>query len=424
MTNPIRILFITHQFPESGGRRPEKLVKYLPRYGIQPVVLTSSRMDDVAREVLEEEFPPDLKIYRVRSLHRDPFRFLGRIFHSPELGNWLQRFFLFPDFYSYLVVSMTNLGRKLIRQEGIQAIFTTSPPESMQLVGWLLHRLTGLPWISDYRDLWTQKAITFRPVTLFHRKLAKALERRFFEESTAIIANTPRNKQLYLRQFSLPEKKITVVTNGYDPADLPETPAPGQNSRELVLGYLGYLDKEGFPAWELLQMLRQLREEGLALRLLVVGYISPHTWRKMKEMGFTAFVEYHPQMPNFRAVPFLFSRSDLLLVLLYETAYSSAIVPLKTYSYLLMRRPVLAIAPEEGELARILRTTRLGQTISLQHPQAIKDFLRKAYYEKQKQGHLAVTPDEAEWEKFNIISLSRRVADVIRQAVETKESSS
>ena len=48
---------------------------------------------------------------------------------------------------------------------------------------------------------------------------------------------------------------------------------------------------------------------------------------------------------------------DILLVLLYETAYSPAIVPHKLYHYLGLGKPILALGPESGEMFRILSET-------------------------------------------------------------------
>ncbi len=394
-------------------------MKYLPQYGIQPVVLTTSYLDEVASEVLHQEFAADLPIYRVHSLPVDPFRVLGKLLHLPALANWLQRFFLFPDFYAHLIPAMVWRGWQLIRQGKVKAIFSTSPPESMHLVGWLLHQLSGLPWISDYRDLWTTKQITFRPATAVHRKMAQRLEQKFLNEATAIIANTTRNSQIYQHQFGVEASRIHVITNGFDPADNPNPlPAGNVDSPTLVLGYLGYLDKDGFPVWETLHLLRELREEGIPLRLRVVGYISPAGLQRMEQLGYRDWVEYLPQMPNFRAVPLLQASADMMLVLLYETPYSTAIVPLKTYSYLVMRRRILAVAPEKGELANILQVTRLGRAISLQHPRAIQDEIRRAFREKQRTGRVSATPDEAKLAQYNILTLTRRVANVIRTAVQ------
>ena len=72
-----KILIITYYWPPSGGagvQRWVKFVKYLPEFGIEPIVLT---VDDkfatypVVDETLINEVPVDIKVYRTKS--SEPF---------------------------------------------------------------------------------------------------------------------------------------------------------------------------------------------------------------------------------------------------------------------------------------------------------------------------------------------------------------
>ncbi len=412
---PLRLLLVTHRFPESGGRRPEKLAKYFPQFNVYPVVLTSRQLDETARQVLEHEFPTDLPVFRTPCLQRDPFKILRKIGFPDKWGDWLNRFFLFPDIYASWVFGAVVAGLKLLRRRNIDVILTTSPPESVHLVGYLLHRLTGVPWVADFRDLWTPKEINFRPATLFHRWLALRLEKMIFNMSSRVIANTPTNAAIYTRDLGVPKEKISVITNGFDPLDNPINGQPPQTDpQKLSFGYLGYLDKDGFPCWEILEIFAKFREEGIPVELHVTGYISNSALERIRRSGYDRFIQYTLQMPNFRAVPDIQQKSDLLLLLLYETDYSNAIVPLKLYSYLTMNRKVLAIAPEKGEAQRILSGTGLGEVFSIENRGKIVNFIRSAYREKQKTGQIAINPDPDELQKYNIVHLTERLSQIIK----------
>lgn len=422
MKKEVNLLFVTHQFPESGGRRQEKLVKYFPRFGIRPVVLTSSLLDPLASEVLQHEFPPDLAITRVSGLPNDPFKLLTNYLGMVRFGDWLRRGIFFPDFWVHWLPLAARRALPIIRREKIDAIFTTSPPESLHLLGLYLQRRTGLPWFADFRDLWTEKKINYRPPTLLHHRLALNRERAVFRKSTAVIANTPYNYRIYRERFHVPAERMTVITNGFDPQDNPVPHiAPQTDARKLVFGYLGYLDKPGFPWREILRIFQELRQAGIPVELRVIGYISRRALAQMEAEGYRRFVHYLPQMPNYRAVPELARQSDLLLTLLYETDYSAAIVPLKMYSYLLMNRRILAVAPETGEVNRILRETRLGESISIGQKERIKEFIRRAYREKRRNGRVAVRPDRAHVEKFNILRLTERLSVFLLKKMEAYE---
>ncbi|TQE98065.1 MAG: glycosyltransferase family 4 protein [Spiribacter salinus] len=48
------------------------------------------------------------------------------------------------------------VGVRVIRGERPAVIWSTYPIATAHLIGYLLHRLTGLPWIADFRDSMTE----------------------------------------------------------------------------------------------------------------------------------------------------------------------------------------------------------------------------------------------------------------------------
>jgi hypothetical protein len=64
----------------------------------------------------------------------------------------LARFFLFPDSYAAWGKPALHAGLERVRKGGIDAVISTSPPETAHLVG---EKIAGpLPWIADFRDPW------------------------------------------------------------------------------------------------------------------------------------------------------------------------------------------------------------------------------------------------------------------------------
>ncbi len=43
-------------------------------------------------------------------------------------------------------------ARKVIREQGIDAVLVSSPPDSSQFVGWILKKWMKIKWIADFRD--------------------------------------------------------------------------------------------------------------------------------------------------------------------------------------------------------------------------------------------------------------------------------
>ena len=50
----------------SGVQRTTKFVKYLPQFGIEPIVITKEYVGSLRDETLLEEIPNNLKIYRMK----------------------------------------------------------------------------------------------------------------------------------------------------------------------------------------------------------------------------------------------------------------------------------------------------------------------------------------------------------------------
>src|SRR6187455_2774945 len=68
----MRVLLVSYSFPPVGGagvQRVLKLVKYLPRFGVVPTVLTSREASVPTLDTsLEQEVPANVEILRARTL--------------------------------------------------------------------------------------------------------------------------------------------------------------------------------------------------------------------------------------------------------------------------------------------------------------------------------------------------------------------
>ena len=103
----------------------------------------------------------------------------------------------------------------------------------------------------------------------------------------------------------------------------------------------------------------------------------------------------------------------MLLLLMFETPYSKAIVPHKLYYYLAMAKPVLAIAEENGDVDDIIKKTRTGVTIPAGRMAEVEGALAAAYGQWQESGTLPYAPETAEIEKFDYANLSRTLKETM-----------
>ena len=74
---------------------------------------------------------------------------------------------------------------------GGNAIYTSSMPISIHLIGLILQKLTGKPWVADWRDIWVQRASTLAlDASFLHRRLYRWLQRTFVHSAAATVAHS------------------------------------------------------------------------------------------------------------------------------------------------------------------------------------------------------------------------------------------
>lgn len=416
-----KILVISHNFPGTGGRN-FKMIKYLPKFGYSPTVITNKVPGDhVAERIVAEELNGNCPIHRTVCLNKSPFRVFSRFFNSWSTSAYFDRLFFIPDIYITWVPSAFLTALRIIRKERIDVVMTVSPPESVHITGLLLHRTTGVKWVTSFEDLWTTKKITYRPPTPLHDLICRRIEGVIYEETAHIIANTERNREIYINDFHTPEKKITVVTLGYDETEVSGLPPLQEGGRnKCVIGYMGFFDKGGFPWKEFLLALKRLSSElrDKTIALNVYGHASRDAIDFVRNENLGDAVIFHGSFPHKEAVRKV-AESDLLLLLLYETDYSRAIIPHKLYHYFGMERPILAIAGEDGEVARLIRRTRTGVVISPRKTEKIYGVLR-SFFEAWESGRIPFDGDRNEIRKYEITGLTEKLSRTLDDVIEAQ----
>ncbi|MFH2055711.1 MAG: glycosyltransferase [bacterium] len=245
MSEATKLLVIAYHFPPEGTvqvQRITKIVKYLPSFGIEPVVLTpAGQKIDQYDEGLLKSIPASVRIERVPFFDitkhlfavRDRMRAwkssaggLKSAEGSPGRDPVAQTFartvvqsLLFPDVGRLWVRRAVKSALKLLERDSFSAILSTSPPFSAHLIGSRLRRITGLPHIVDMRDLWRQNPY-YQQATTMHKRWAARLEQEVFSTADHVIAVTPyMAQQLQSAYEFLGEAEVTTIYNGYDEED-------------------------------------------------------------------------------------------------------------------------------------------------------------------------------------------------------------
>src|ERR671930_33401 len=156
----MKVLLVTMYFPPAGGggvQRPLKTATHLPALGIETHVLAPVDPKWLHRD---EELltPTQAFVHRARYLGpraRLPAEELHGLEGTERVlaqARLAYRRVLLPDASVTWLPTAVPAAVRLIRSEDIDAVITTSPPVSMNLIGAAVKRLTGVPWVADLRD--------------------------------------------------------------------------------------------------------------------------------------------------------------------------------------------------------------------------------------------------------------------------------
>ena len=372
-----RVLVVSYYFPPAGGpgvQRVLKTVRYLRGAGFEPVVLTVDDGAFPSRDAgLAADVPDGVEVIRTRA--PDPFALYARLTgrdgvptgsvdgRGPmsRLALWVRANVFLPDARVGWVPFARQAGRRRLGQSArladpFAAVVTSGPPHSVHLVGRRLQK-TGVPWIADFRDPWTD--INFYhdlPMSHAARALDRRLERRVLRQADAVTTVSPTWARLLERQGRLAPGTVEVVHNGVDEADRVEGEAV--RSDAFVLAHVGslYATRNPDAVW---QAIRQLRAGGRADRLVIrlVGRTDAAVLQSAQASG--APVEAVPYVTHADAVREQ-ARAALLLLSIEPFPADAGMITGKLYEYLASGRPVLGVGPAQGDAAALLAETAGG----------------------------------------------------------------
>lgn len=237
----MKILLVNFEYPPLGGGAANAthfLAKALAALGHAPTVLTSA-LPGLPPQSMED----GVRVHRIRAARSAPDRTNIR------------------EMTSFLLASLRN-AKPIARAEGIEAViaFFTIPCGP---VGLLLHRAMGLPYVVSLRGGDVPGHVP--EIRAFHALLAP-VRRWILRRARAVVANSPGLAQKSERADPVP---VRVIPNGVDTAFF--RPAEGAHAqapfRVLFVGRLHELKNVDL----LLASLAALRDEGIALRVDLVG---------------------------------------------------------------------------------------------------------------------------------------------------------
>lgn len=371
------VLMLCYHYPPAnngGVERSVKFVKYLPLYGWKPLVVTTNKHGSAPTVGSEQ-------VVYVRELRGRLYR---RLFKRPcfkgpprktaasapsvdglvrkfqrAVVDWTEKWLLIPDSKTrWAVFAFWPSLRLLLRGEA-DAIFTTSPPASVHLLGLALRKLTGKAWLIDLRDPWTVEPQNTHLIRGGLRlSIEKHLERMCFTHADKVVLNTPEAAQRYETMYPNCASKMTTIPNGFDAEEMRQAtlaadqPVPWREiqPKDFLISHVGAFsrntDKDTTP-YALLNALKDLLDHGgdeaSSVRVIFAGDLSSDTAVHISELGLNDAVDTPGKISHFDAMR-LIIRSDLLLAF-DSSPQGETYVRGKIYEYVGAKKLILGILP-------------------------------------------------------------------------------
>lgn len=366
-----RVLMVAFHFPpvkgSSGVQRTLRFVRYLPEFGWEPIVLTADeRAYPATADDQLGDIPPGIPIHRSRAWNAARDFAFGRRYPSI-----LAR----PDRWVSWWFSAVPAGLAMIRKYKPDALWSTYPLATAHCIGHTLHRLTGIPWIADFRDPMAQEGYPEDPAVW---KSFDRIEKASIRRARYAMFTTPSAVAEYRERYPDKADRIALVENGYDEETFADARAGAAlNPGCLTLLHSGIVYPSERDPTMLFAALGELkRRNPEAFRRLRVRFRAPVHVRQLHELGsandVAEAIEIMPPIGYREALAEMMSADGLLIL---QAANCNAQVPAKLYEYLRARRPILALTDPAGDTARVARDAGIAAIAPLDQAPAIAQLL-------------------------------------------------
>lgn len=348
-----RALMVAFHFPPQAGSsgilRTLNFAKYLPRHGWQSSVLTAHPRAYVeTRNDLVASIPAQTRV--VRALALDAAK------HLSLLGGKYPGVLAIPDRWSSWWIPAVVKGMYEIRRQRPRLIWSTYPISTAHLIGGTLSRLSGLPWVADFRDPMVSDNY---PSNRLQRMVWTRLEAWVMHKASRCIFTTERAAQTYRTRYPEAAVKCAVIENGYDEEAFEGNQAQrqGVDAEQLLLLHSGIIYPKDRDPSSFFAAIAELLQEGKIARekIRIRFRASQH------EKEVTALAEKYRLLDVVNIVPPIPYRAaiaemlgaDLLIV--FQGSNFNTQIPAKIYEYLRAGRSILALVDPTGDTAAQLR---------------------------------------------------------------------
>ena len=389
-----RVLVLAYFFPPLGGagvQRTLKFVKYLGALGWDAtVVSTRSALYPARDPSLLEEVPEKTRVIRTPALPLA--HWVSLVLYRLRLKR-LFAWVTWPDGGVGWFPFALWAGLGAARRDRPDVIFSSSPPQSGHMAALVVHRLTGIPWVADFRDEWAADAHRAdQPRTL--ARLAARFERAFTKRARRSVAAAG---YFEIAGLANDDPRRVEIPNGVDEADLPRSIHPPAD--RFVLAYVGtiYGIRDPSPVF---RALARLIDRGEVDRGRFEVRLVGSLWLEGFEPPAGIDVQSTGYVDHSRALQEMSAATALLLYVPSASLAPSG----KLFEYLASGRPILCLAHPDNLASRLVSDWGAGVVADPHDESEIERAILTLWQRWQQTG----LPDQEDVRRRTLEQYSRR----------------
>lgn len=442
----MKVLFVAFEYPplaSSGVHRSLRFSKYLPQFGITPIVITTDAQScietfggPIDAELLKE-LPVSLTIERI-SCPKPPHPSTG-------FAAWKRIFFALAEpLAKWWTPELEKQLPGLIEKHQPAAIYVSLPPFSMGPLWRRLARQYQLPLVLDFRDLWSQWGSAPHASWLHYRLKHRQEEQCLAAAARVICATSQVREDLLSVHPRIAPEKLVTITNGYD-AEISDWSLEKRDGAgdEFIIGYVGsfyyapsarqammqswwrkkphrmlqfsprredWLYRSPYFFFRAVARLLEKRPElRSSLKIRFAGRKPEWIDAQISEFGLTDRVELVGHLDHKSCLEFQSCCDALLMTSAKVSGGLDYCISSKTFEYFMARKPILGLITE-GTQKEILQKSGMAVLCDPDDAQSAA-----AEIGRLMDGQVSLTPDVAFLKTLHRRELTRSLAEVFLQ---------
>ena len=417
-----KVLIISFHFFQKevvGSIRIQGLFNYLSEFGWNPTILTV-QPDIVLRipeNVYTTQFSDPLIVWKKRlgldcnSTLKDQMHLKSvknkKTLTDLVLNKW-EEIILYPDAQIGWYDDAIELGSEILSNNKFDAILSSGTPFTTHIISKVLSEKFEIPWVADFRDLWTQNH--YYNYSAYRHFFEQKLEIQTISRAHVL---TTVSQPLAIKLKDLHKHKtIYPILNGFNPEQMNHGTRVKEKFSIVYTGtlYRGRRDPEPF-----FRVLNNLIDEKLLAPIdLRIDFYGPHEgWLldNIEKYNLQSIAKIHGQVSRDMSIMEQ-RKAQILLLLTWNDPEEKGVYTGKLFDYLAARRPILSLGYTDGGVVKeLLNQTQAGAHIS--NEEDLKDYLIKTYREYKERGEVQYHGIDIEVMKYSHREMARKFAEVL-----------